>query len=44
MKRSRLRNNFLNTKGGIDRKVYHEQRNLCVTLIRREKKELLYKY
>ena len=37
MKRSRLRNRFLNTKSGIDRKAYHKQRNLCVSLIRREK-------
>ena len=38
MKRSRLRNKFLNTKGDIDRKAYNKQRNLCVSLIRREKK------
>ena len=37
MKRSRLRNKFLNTKSGIDRKAHHKQRNLCVSLIRREK-------
>ena len=34
MKRSRLRNKFLNTKSDIDRKVYNKQRNLCVCLIR----------
>ena len=38
MKRSRLRNNFLNTKSDIDRKAYNKQRNLCVSLIRSEKK------
>ena len=40
MKRSRLRNKFLNTKSDIDRKAYNKQRNLCVSLIRREKKNL----
>ena len=38
MKRSRLRNKFLNTKSDIYRKAYNKQRNLCVSLIRREKK------
>ena len=38
MKRSRLRNKFLNTKSDIDRKVYNKQRNLCVSSIRWEKK------
>ena len=38
MKKSRLRNKFLNTKSDIDRKAYNKQRNLCVSLIRREKK------
>ena len=38
MKRSRLRNKFLNTKKDIDRKAYNKQRNLCVSLIRSEKK------
>ena len=38
MKRSQLRNKFLNTKSDIDRKTYNKQRNLCVSLIRREKK------
>ena len=36
MKRSRLRNTFLNTKTDIDKK----QRNLCVYSIRREKKNI----
>ena len=38
MKRSRLRNKFLETKSDIDRKAYNKQRDLCVSLIRREKK------
>ena len=38
MKRSRLRNKFLNTKSDIGRKAYNKQRNFCVSLIRREKK------
>ena len=37
MKRSRLKNKFLNTKSDIDRKAYNKQRNLCVSLIMREK-------
>ena len=40
MKRSQLRNKFLNTKIDIDRKAYNKQRNLCVSLIRREKKNI----
>ena len=39
MKRSHRRNRFLNTKSDIDRKVYNKQRNLCVSLIRSEKKK-----
>ena len=38
IKRSRLRNKFLNTKRDIDRKLYNKQRNLCVNLIRQESK------
>ena len=38
MKRSRLRNKFLNTKSDIDRKTYNTQHNLCVSLIRSAKK------
>ena len=38
MKRSRLRNKFLNTESDIDRKAYNKQRNLCVSLTRSEKK------
>ena len=40
MKRSWLRTNFLNTKVDIDRKAYNKQGNLCVSLIRRKKKNL----
>ena len=43
MKRSRLRNKFLNSKSDIDRKAYNKQRNYCVSLIRREKKEFFSK-
>ena len=42
MKRSRLRNKFLNTKSDFDRNAYNKQRNLCVSLIRREKKNLVH--
>ena len=38
MKKSRLRNKFLNNKSDIDCKAYHAQRNLCVSLIRQAKK------
>ena len=38
MEKSRLRNKFLNTKSDIDRKAYNKQRNICVSLIRREKR------
>ena len=38
MKRSRLKNKFLNAKSDIGRKAYNKQRNLCVSLIRSEKK------
>ena len=37
MESSRLRNKCLSTKSDIDKKVYNKQRNLCVSLIRREK-------
>ena len=39
MKRSRLRNPFLNTKIEIDRKEYKKQRNYVVSLLRKEKKD-----
>ena len=38
MKRSLLRNKFLNSESDIDRKAYNKQRNLSVSLIMREKK------
>ena len=38
MKRSRLRNKYLNTKNDIERKAYKKKHNLFVSLIRREKK------
>ena len=38
MKKSRLRNKFLNTKSDIDRKPYNKQRNYVVSLLRNEKK------
>ena len=41
MKRSSLRNKFLNTKSAIDRKAYNKQRNLCVSLIRSERRTSL---
>ena len=39
MKRSRLRNKFLNTRSDIDRKAYNKQRNYVVSLLRKKKKE-----
>ena len=39
MKRSRLRNKFLNTKSDLDRKAYNKQINYVVSLLRKEKKE-----
>ena len=38
MKRSCLRNKFLNTKSDLDRKAYNKQRNCVVSLLRKEKK------
>ena len=38
MKRSRLRNKFLNTKSNIDRKAYNEQRNYVASPLRNEEK------
>ena len=37
MKRSRLRNKFLNTRNKIDREVYNNQSNYCVSLTRKAK-------
>ena len=41
MKRSRVRNKFLNTKSDIDRKAYNKQRNFCKNLIRSEKQNFV---
>ena len=41
MKRSRLRNKFLNTISDIDRKTYNKQCNLCAGFIRSEKKNFV---
>ena len=38
MKRSRLRNKFFKTKNETDRNNYNKQRNFCLSLIRKEKK------
>ena len=38
MKKSRLRNKYLNTKNDIDVKAYNKKYNLFVSLIRQEKK------
>ena len=38
MKRSRLRNKFLNTKSDIDRKEYNKQRNYGDSLLKKEKR------
>ena len=43
MKRSRLRNKFLNTKSDTDRRTYNKQRNICVRLIRQQKKNFFSK-
>ena len=37
MKRSRLRNKFLNTKSETDKRTYKKQRNYAVSLLRKEK-------
>ena len=39
MRRSPLRNKFLNTKSDLDRKAYNKQRNYVVSLLRKEKKD-----
>ena len=38
MTRSRLRNKFLKTKSQECKQVYNKQRNLCVTMIQKAKK------
>ena len=37
MKRSQLRNKFLNTRSNLDRKAYNKQSNYVVSLLRKEK-------
>ena len=39
IKRSRLRNKYLNTKNELNRNAYNKQRNYVVSLLRKEKKE-----
>ena len=41
MKRSRLRNKFLNIKSDTDRNAYNKQRNYLVSLLRNEKKNFI---
>ena len=38
IKRSRLRNKFLNKTSNIDRKAYKKQRNYAVSILRNEKR------
>ena len=38
MKRSRLRNKYLNNNNEENRKLYDQQRNCCVSLLRKTKK------
>ena len=38
MRKTRLRNKFINFKTNADRIAYNKQRNYCVSLIRKEKK------
>ena len=44
MKRTRLRIKFIDSKTNADRIAYKKQRNFCVSLIRKEKKNLLQYY
>ena len=39
MDRSRLRNGFLKTRSNEDKKAYNTQRNYCLTLVRKAKKD-----
>ena len=41
MKRSSLRNKFLNTRSDLDRKAYNKQRNYVVSLSRKEKNNFI---
>ena len=38
MRKTRLRNKFIDSKTDVDRIAYNKQRNYCVSLIRKEKK------
>ena len=40
MLRSRLRNKFLKTKTEESKQLYNKQRNLCVNLLRKDKRKL----
>ena len=40
MRRTRLRNKFIDSKTEADRIAYNKQRNYCVSLIRKEKKPI----
>ena len=42
MKSSRLRNKFINSKSNLDRKAYNKQRNYVVSLLKKEKKGILW--
>ena len=39
MKRTRLRNNFLKKKGDFSKALYNKQRSICVSLVRKSKRE-----
>ena len=41
MKKSRLRNKFLNTKSDTDRNAYNKQGNYLLSLLRNEKKNFI---
>ena len=38
MRRTSLKNKFIDSKTDVDRIAYNKQRNYCVSLIRKEKK------
>ena len=40
IRRSRLRNKFIDSKTDADRAAYNKQHNYCVSLIRKEKKPI----
>ena len=39
MDRSRLKNKFLKSRSNEDKKVYNTQRNYCLTLVRKAKRD-----